>query len=125
MSGRIAWTLSETTTPSSYAMSVNPKEATAPPLSKSFNVEVASLNTLALIEKRDETSVISLQGVVLDKDQLDQMYLWFDKQFEITLTDDLGRQNLVYILSFAPTRDKVRIGYTWRHTYNMEMLVLG
>jgi hypothetical protein len=63
-------------------------------------------------------------GVVRSKEQYDAFIYWLNKKAWVRVTDDLGRQFIIRILSFEPAQEAGsgrRVPY--RHTYTVRTVI--
>lgn len=124
MGTRTPWILTDINDASDYAWEVNPKTAETG-YKKILTEEASSASDGRRInfEGRTEVQKISFSGTVLGQTQHDELLAWFEDRTQAQLTDDLGREFVVYILSF--TTERVRsIKFQWKHVFSGEFAIL-
>lgn len=121
----VKWTLYDPTVPETYTFPYNPNEGGTPGVSKKITTEVtaAADGSAIIFEGRPDPQKISFSGSILDQQQLDDLMVWFQKERQLLLTDDLGRQYWVYLTSFSATRERWR-SHPWKHKYSAEATIL-
>lgn len=121
----VRWTLHDPTVPETYTFHVNPNAGGTPGITKNLTTEVTAApdGSAIIFEGRPEPQTLSFSGVILEQAHLDALMTWFQKEHQLRLTDDLGRQYWVYLKSFTPTRERAR-SHAWKHTYTAEATIL-
>jgi hypothetical protein len=121
----VRWTLTDPTVPETYTFPMNPNEGGTPGITKKITSSVtAAADGQALVfEGRPDPQKFTFSGSILDESHLESLIYWFQKEHQLQLTDDLGRQYWVYLTSFTPTRQR-RASHPWRHTYQAEATIL-
>lgn len=125
MGVRVAWTFYDPVTSEQYAFQVNPNEHTAPNRQKKMSIADTSApdGRTILFEGRREVQKTSWSGVIISQEQFQEFDVWFEKPYQILLTDDRGQEYWVYLDSWAPTRQRAQ-NYPWKHEYTMSAYVL-
>lgn len=128
-SNRIPWVLTDPSgaTPATYSWEINPAEASLN-YSKSPVYQVSGGGWTAqenvIFEVQDAQQKLSFSGTVLTSFQYQEMLVWFNKPYELLLTDDLARTFRVYIANFSFQRKRSN-EYPWYHTFSGEFLVVS
>lgn len=126
MPGPVRWVLFDPTNSSSYSFHINPKAGGSPLYRKSMTY----MNTLApggkvlMFEGQTEPQNVEFSGVILEQAQYDALALWFNKRYQLQLTDDLGRVFIIYITEYTPTREWSR-SHQWRHSYTVKYTIMS
>lgn len=121
---RVAWILTDLTDSSSYSWEVNPKTAdTAYKKTLTDQASSAEDGRRITFEGRTEVQKIAFSGTVLRQGQYEAMLTWFSKRYQVQLTDDLGRDFMVYILNFNAERVRSNT-YPWKHVFSGEFAIL-
>lgn len=76
-----------------------------------------------MFEGRDKPRVFNVSGVLHEQAELDALNTWYDKRYQVKITDDLGRQFYVYIVGLKVDRAPLR-NNPWRHLFNMRYIEL-
>lgn len=122
--GRIAWTLTDLSNSTTYSWEVNPKTAgTAHKKLVAEQATSAEDGRRISFEGRTEVQKISFSGTVLTQGQYNELIAWFRLRRQVKLTDDLGREFMVYILSFNADRVRSK-SFPWKHTFSGEFAIL-
>ena len=129
------WEFYDFVTDSTYTMELNPQQVNMGGVTKTISERGASSPTgkRILFEGRREPQVISFDGVIFNKDEYVRFENLANKNYQVRLTDDLGRVYWVYVTNFSPGRRKTSyaalagqqssIG-TWLADYSIECTVL-
>ena len=120
------WIFDDLTTLETWTMNVNPREGGAPSYKKNIsyqNTAGTDGNVLAF-EGRDEAQTSEFSGVILTETMYNTLYTWFNKRHQIQVTDDLGREFVIYITSFDAKR-KWSTSHPWRHDYTMTYTIIN
>lgn len=121
----VRWIFDDLTDSSSYTFPINPSEGGSPQYKKSINTQntAAPDGKTLVFEGRDAPQTLSFSGTILDEAQYNAMVLWFNKRHQIKVTDDLGREFMVYITDFEPKRVRA-VQHPWKHSYTVNYIVL-
>ena len=120
------WTFTDLTNSQTFSFPVNPSEGGTPERAKSISYEnTAGPDGRTLIyEGRSAPLKLSWSGTILEQAHLQALEEWFDKRHQIQLTDDIGRQFMIYITDFKAERVRSAL-YPWKHRYSMSATVLS
>lgn len=119
------WTLHDPLLAETWTFAVNPSEGGEPTRKKT----VTSQSTTApdgrtiLTEGLSPPLEISWKGVILTLAERDIFISWFNKQYQVLLTNDIGEQYWIYIDQFNPTRKRV-ITREAKYEYDIHAFVL-
>lgn len=121
----VRWTFYDPVTDAEYEFDVNPSEATDPQYEKKMTYEsTAAANGRTLVyEGRQEPQRLSWKGAILDLDQHLTFIEWWDKRYQIDITDDLGNEYRVYITKYQPERKRA-VHYPNKRSYTMEAIII-
>lgn len=127
MPGVVRWTFLDTAEDpdETYEFEVNPSEGGTPQHRKNviYQNTVAPGGRTLIFEGQDEPLTLEWTGKVLSQEQHETFVDWFDKRHPIQLTDDLGREYMVYLTSYEPKRERA-IHYPYKHSYTMRATIL-
>ncbi len=121
----VRWIFTDPVTTDTYTVPVNPNKGGTPTRNKNItylNTAGPGGNVLAF-EGRDDTQQIQVSGVILEQAHLDAFNTWFDKRYQITVTDDLSRVFSIYITNFDATRINSR-SHPWKHEYTLSYVII-
>lgn len=121
----VRWVFEDPVTLETQQFEVNPKEGGSPGFEKTFQFHetTAPGGKTLIFEGADVPQTLSFQGTILSESQYDMFTEWWSKRYQISVTDDLGRQFTILIKSFKPDRVRAR-SHPWKHTYTVEAAVL-
>jgi hypothetical protein len=121
----VRWVFEDPVTLLSETFIINPSEGGTPSFEKNevYANTAAPQGNVLIMEGRDNYQQLSFSGVILYKEQYDMFLAWWQKRYQIKMTDDLGRSFIIYIKSFKPTR-KRSYQYPWKHDYVIDYTVL-
>lgn len=119
------WVFYDPVTTDSYTVPINPNSGGTPALQKTITfANTAGPNgNVLMMEGRDTPKTMSVSGIILNQAHLDAFTTWFDKRYQIQITDDLSRTFSVYITNFTPQRVRAA-SRPWKHTFNMTYTIL-
>ena len=125
---RVAWTLTdnEQATPVVYHFEVNPKTdqgSFAVQKGIHYGVSAGPGGATVVHEGPDDAMKVSYMGILLSESQYNDMVTWMNKEYPVTLTDDLGQASLVYLESLEYSRAPKR-HRQFRHEYTLTAFVL-
>lgn len=122
----VRWIFTDLSTSTSETFEINPRDGGTPAYEKNFQyTSTAAPNGKTLVfEGIDKPQTIEFSGVILTQTQFNLFYNWWNKRNQIRITDDLGRQFVVVMESFAPVRKRA-IHYPWRHDYTIKATVVN
>lgn len=120
------WTFHDPVNSETYTFEVNPKDGGLPALRKvlAFQSMAGSDGGLVTMETQPAPIVLNWTGTILSETEYNAFVFWFGKNHQVTLTDDFGQVNQVYLSSFTPTRKYVA-SYPWWHDYTVEAYVVA
>jgi len=118
--GVVRWILTDPTDASTFEFPINPSDGGSPDYRKNItytNTAGAGGKVLAF-EGRDAVKQMTVTGTILEQQHYEDMITWFNKRYQLTLTDDLGRSFEIYITGFTPRRRRSAI-YPYKHEYTL------
>lgn len=122
---RVGWKFYDPVTLEEITLEINPKEADSPVMSKNISYQSPAAPGAGVIaqEGRQKPKTMTFTGTTLTEDQYNVWVEWFNKPYQIKLTDDLLRDFWIYITDFQPKRVR-SIKYPWRHEYTVNCFVV-
>lgn len=124
---RIAWRFEDLIEGTIALMPINPNEGASP----SYQKQLTKTTTTApgadgrpiIFEGADQVSQFDFSGVLLTQDHYEFVLNAWRKRHPVRLTDDLGRQFMIYVESFQPKRVLSRT-YPWKHNYQATAVIV-
>lgn len=84
---------------------LNPSEVDLPPLEKDITTRHTTANNKAvLFEGNGEPTEFKFNGVLFEEADYDWFVTWYNKKYQVRVTDDLGQEFWIYLQSFRPRR---------------------
>lgn len=124
---RIPWRFEDLVEGTVALMPINPNEGASPSYQKSLTKSTTTAPGAAarplVFEGTDQVSQFDFSGVLLTQAHYQFLKDAWDKRHPVRLTDDLGRQFIIYFESFVPKRDLSRT-YPWKHTYQATTVIV-
>jgi hypothetical protein len=120
------WVLNDPVTDEEYVFEINANSGGSPTLQKTiqFVSPCAEDGNWVIFEGRDAVPQATYSGTLVSKAQYNALVYWFNKRVLFTLTDDLGRIQVVYFTEWTPTR-KFSVNYPWLHDWQMVGYILS
>jgi hypothetical protein len=115
----IAWTFTDGIAPETYQVPINPNQGGSPQLQKTLTTTTSSNGTEIVFEGRDRPRTFSIRGVILEESHLTAFENWYNKNYQVQVTDDLSRTYWIYITRFTAERAPSR-NHNFRHKFTME-----
>lgn len=125
MADVVRWIFYDPGTSQTYTMAINPKEGGTSGYKKVFtfaNTSAPDGKTL-VFQGRPEVGTLEFTGTIFEQTELDAFVLWWTKQNQIVITDDLGRSFSVVIQEFIPKRIRAQ-QHPWKHTYSIKAVIV-
>jgi hypothetical protein len=126
VAGVVRWRFDDPVSLASYVFEINPNDGGSPDFQKNFsyaNTSAADGKTL-IYEGRDKAQKFDFSGVILSQAHYDAFVEWWDKRYQVKITDDLGREFYVIIESFTPTRKRSAL-YPWKHDFKVSATIVN
>jgi len=122
----VRWTFTDPVTTNTYTVPINPNEGGTPPSKKTikYSATAGPGGNVLMFEGRDSVQEMQISGTILDQAHLDALQSWYDKRYQVSVTDDLGRTFSIYITSFDAKRVRVASN-AWKHEYTMTYTILS
>ena len=119
------WEFFDHVTNVNVPLEINPSDVDMGGVQRTISETSASSPTgkRILFEGRRQPQKMVFTGVTFTKAQYEFFEDWANKNYQIRMTDDLGRQYWIYITRFAPTRRRA-FNQPWLTDYTMEATVL-
>lgn len=121
----VRWVFDDPVTLASYTFEINPNDGGSPAYRKKFQYENTSApdGKVIVFEGRDEPKKIEFSGILLTEAELNAFIEWWDKRYQISVTDDLGREFSIVIETFEPRRERAR-SHPWKHSYSVTATIV-
>ncbi len=121
----VRWKFDDDVLSTTYTVPINPNSGGTPNFQKSLNVSnTAGPNGNVLVfEGRDAPRQMQVSGVILDQTHLDNLQLWAEKRYQVTLTDDLSRVFSIYITGFEAKRTRAQ-SHPYKHEYTLSYIIV-
>ena len=121
----IKWTLYDPIDDEGYTFEINPNESGTPARKKTLTYQntAAPDGKTLIFQGRDEPQVEQVSGVLLSAEQLAAFDYWMDKEHQVLLTDDLGRQFWIFLSALEPKRVRAR-SHPYKHNYSLSYTIL-
>jgi hypothetical protein len=121
----VRWVFEDPNTLDTYEFAINPSEGGSPSYDKTISYQATSApdGKLVSFEGRDQPQTIEFSGVLFTEAEYNAFVEWWDKRYQVQVTDDLGRSFYIQINSFTPTRKRA-IQHPWKHDYTVTATVV-
>lgn len=121
----VRWTFEDPVTLEEYEFDINPNAGGTPAYEKSFEYERTSApdGKVIVFEGRDAPQKLEFSGVILEQAHYDAFVEWWQKRYQISVTDDLGRTFSIILEKFNPTRVRA-YHYPWKHNYTVTATIV-
>lgn len=121
----VKWTFYDAVEDTTYTFAINPNDGGSPDFQKNINYQAttAPSGKTVISEGLDKVQELTWSGTILDQAQYNAYITWWQKRRQIKVTDDLGREFWVYLVSFTPKRVRAR-SHPWKHTYDVTASIL-
>lgn len=121
----VRWKFFDPVDSTTTAFEVNPNEGGSLLLEKPIVARstVAQGGVTILFEGNKPVQQIVFSGILYSETALNVMVDMFAKRHQIRLTDDLGRQFMIFIDKFEPKRVRARHS-PWKHTYTITATIV-
>lgn len=122
----VKWTLYDPVLDSTLTFPINPAEGFLPEREKEFSMEhtTAPNGKFIAFEGAETPIAFNFSGTFLDEASYNFMVTWFNKKYQLRLTDDLGKQYWVYLKKFSPKRRRSS-NYRWSFSYDAEAVIIN
>lgn len=119
------WIFEDPTDASTYTVPINPNTGGTPGRRKTMQfTNTAGPNGRVLaFEGREQVQELEISGTILEQAHLDALTTWYEKRYQVAVTDDLGRRYVIYITDFLPTRRRSAT-YPYKHDFTMRYFIL-
>lgn len=116
--GVVRWLFYDPVTTDEYELDINPAEGGSPQYRKNIVYQNTSApdGKVLMFEGRDNVQELEVTGTILEEDHYNALLEWYQKRHQIRVTDDLGRQFMIYITAFEAKRERA-FHYPWKHSY--------
>lgn len=126
MADVVRWIFYDPGTSETYVFPINPKEGGTSGYKKTFTFQntAAPDGKTLVFQGRPEAGSLEFSGVLFEQTELEAFVLWWRKQNQITLTDDLGRNFSIVIQEFIPKRIRA-MQHPWKHSYTCKATIVN
>lgn len=121
----VRWKFYDPNTLEQYTVPINPDSVTDPSRKKNIVEQptVAQGGAMLLMEGRQAASVMEFSGAILTQAHHDAFNAWFDKDYPVKITDDLGVEQWVFITEYTPKRQRNASNF-YKRTFTMKAYAL-
>jgi hypothetical protein len=121
----VRWVFEDPNTLDTYEFAINPSEGGSPSYNKTITLQATSApdGKVVSFEGRDQPQTLEFSGVLFTEAEFNAFVEWWNKRYQIKVTDDLGRIFWIQINSFNPTRKRA-MQHPWKHDYNITATVV-
>lgn len=122
----VRWVFDDPNTLESWTFAVNPSQGGSPSYDKNLGYQNTSAPDGKVIsfEGRDNPQPFEFSGTLFTEDEYNTFVTWWNKRYQIQVTDDLGRTFTIEIKSFRPTRRRA-IQHPWKHDYEVSATIVN
>ncbi len=115
------WAFSDDVLTETYSFDVNPNRGGTPSFEKNLTYSSTPAGSPIVFEGRDKPRTFTISGILREEAQLNALQSWYEKDYQIEITDDLGRQFWVFITDLEFQRAQTR-RWPFRHTFTMNYI---
>lgn len=112
------WNFQDNVISQSYNFDVNPNRGGTPSFQKNLSYSSTPAGSSIVFEGRDKPRTFTVSGTLREEAQLIALQTWFDKEYQVKITDDLGREFWIYITNLQFERAQTR-RWPFRHTFTI------
>lgn len=112
------WKFTDGVVPETYELEINPGEGGSPTFEKTLTTIATPAGPPIVFEGRDKPRVFEISGALTTESQYNAFESWYNKNYQIKVTDDLSREFWIFITNLTMTRAPLR-SHPWRHTFRM------
>lgn len=124
----VKWRFTDPVTSEVFIFDINPSPSSSaqPEYNKTLTYESTSDagGQTIVFEGRSEPQRMEWEGVVFTQEEHERFVEWWQKRYQIEITDDLGETFLVYLTNYRPKRGS-RVSHRERRTYSMTATLIG
>jgi len=106
----IKWQLYDAVTDETFVFDLNPQDVEYTGRVRSFKLTRTPLGRIIVSYGKINTATITFSGWLPTLELLDNLREWTLKEYQVRLTDELGRQNWYYLNNFAASRVPTKSG---------------
>lgn len=112
------WNFQDNVISQNYNFDVNPNRGGTPSFQKNLSYSATPAGSSIVFEGRDKPRTFTVSGTLREESQLIALQTWFDKEYQVKITDDLGREFWIYITNLQFERAQTR-RWPFRHTFTI------
>lgn len=121
------WKFYDPTTTTETEFILNPRDGGLPQWEKTVTAQgttaPANEGNIVIFEGTDKPSTVAFSGTLIYQEHHQFFLDWFQKRYQVRITDDLGNVVWCYLTKYSPKR-KNRVNYKWTADYDAEALIL-
>lgn len=108
-----------------FVFTFNPSEVSLPSYEKNITSRqtTASDGKAILFESQANVLEIGFNGVLFEESDYDWFLTWFNKKYQVKLTDDLGNEFWCYLTSFSSDRRR-SFHHDWCMDYKAKAVIV-
>jgi hypothetical protein len=119
------WIFYDPVLATSYSFSANPNsDQESYTKTETYEAVLVPGGAPLIYEGRDQPTSITLSGTFLSEAQQQALLSWYQKRYQLLLTDDRGYQRYVYPYSYQVTRKPSAL-YQWRGDWQMQLYLMS
>lgn len=121
----VRWVFEDPVSLIAETFEINPNEGGSPSYEKNMTYKAAAAagGRVIALEGRDRPKTLEFSGTLLTQSQFEMFTTWWNKRYQVKVTDDLNREFYILIESFIPKRERA-IHYPWKHSYTVRATVV-
>ena len=121
----VRWEFEDPVTLDTYEFEINPSSGGSPAYQKSFQYQATAAEDgkTLIFEGRDQVQKINFSGTILTEEHFNAFITWWQKRYQVNITDDLGRTFSIVLESFTPTRERAVL-HPWKHSYEVSATIV-
>lgn len=122
----VKWRFYDPVTLDEYIFEVNPNDGGSPQYAKNivYSNTSAPDGLVIAFEGREKPQTLEWSGILLTETQFNAYVEWYQKKYQVRVTDDLGREFFLIIESFSPQRQRA-VHHPWKHSYNVKATIVN
>lgn len=117
------WSFQDDVLVETYNFDVNPNRGGTPSFEKSLSYSTTPAGASIVFEGRDKPRTFTVSGILREESQLTALQTWYDKNYQVKVTDDLGREFWIFITGLDFERAQTR-KWPFRHTFTINYVEL-
>lgn len=121
----VRWKFFDPILDDNFEFPINPSDGGLPSYEKNISGEMTTARDgkRILFEGTSQPMDISFSGTLLEIEDFNWFISWYNKKYQVLLTDDLGNDTWVYLTQFTPKR-KRSFQHDWAISYEAKMSIV-